>query len=1240
MFRNMKIGLRLALGFSVVLVLMAAIIVVSLRQAQVNHDKFEYIIKINNVRWQLANSMINQVKIVSIALRNILLLKDINKTRETRKMIAETRIGYDENLKKVEEMTSSDDAKMFDIILKIKAAQKKSRTLNDAVFELTVAGKHDEAFDLMIGKGSPEENQWIEHVDDLILHNQERVILRYNEMKEAARLARTTMLILTVLAIALSLAIVVFLTLDISRPLNRCVHEAERIACGDLTMDIPTAETRGDETGLLVQSFRKMSVALKDVANQADVISRGDYSAEIASRSDKDTLGLALQRMTRTLRDNRESARKTEWLKTGILRLNDAMAGDPDLTTLAGKAISEIATYLDAQVGAIYMVQDGIDAALAMMGNYAYSQRKDLSTVIKPGEGLVGQAALEKKQIVIRNVPEDYIKVTSGLGERIPRFICISPFSNEDRLEGVMEVGTLNEITELQLEYLQQAMPSLAIAVESAQAMATQARLLEESRVLSEELQAQQEELQAANEELEGQTQRLQASEEKLKVQQEELQVTNEELEEKNELLGRQKRDVEKARKDLELQAEELALASKYKSEFLANMSHELRTPLNSLLLLSQSLVENKTGNLTKEQVEYARIIHGGGSDLLNLINDILDLSKIEAGQMDLQLGTVRIRDLADGVRSFFGHMTEEKGLQLEIAVRADAPALITSDHKRIEQVIKNLMSNAIKFSDSGSVTVTFARPAPDTNLSRSGLAAGACLAVEVKDTGIGIAPENKKIIFEAFQQGDGGTARKYGGTGLGLSISRELAHLLGGEIRVESEAGKGSTFTLYLPVAVSSSRKVAAPGASAAITVARADIGSVPDATGQSATTVQIEDDRANLKKGDRVILVIEDDPNFARILYKKCREKDFKCLAAPSGEAGLELATIHQPAAIILDIRLPGMNGWTVLSELKESTNTRHIPVHIVSVEGDPTEALRRGAVGYAAKPLSQEDLEEILRRLEQVSAKKSRRILLVEDDPTIRRETIKLISDRYIKVDEAKTGEQALAALRSGDYDCVVLDLGLPDMNGLELLKTLEQEGLPVPPIVIHTARDLTREVEAELREFSDSIVIKDVRSQERLLDEVTLFLHSVVGQMPEKKRHIIRNLYDTDALLKDKKVLIVDDDMRTTFAISRLLSERGMKTLKAEDGERALRLLEEHADVDLVLMDIMMPVMDGYEAMKRIRDQEKFSRLPIIALTAKAMPEDREKCLAAGANDYLPKPADQKRLLSMMRVWLCR
>ncbi len=1030
-------------------------------------------------------------------------------------------------------------------------------------------------------------------------------------------------------------------------------------------------------------TLRRVGGEPSAIAGVTEQIANGNLDIQIEGGTG---IHASVARMLDALRANRDNTQRQDWLKTGITRLNEVMSGDPDLSTLASKVISEVTTYLDAQVGALYVInaecgmrnaeESGLDsgpelrapvsALLRLVGSYAYTKRKNLSNVFKLGEGLVGQAALEKQQILVNNVPEDYIKVTSGLGERTPRFICVTPFLYEGRIKGVIEIGTLNQMTEKQMEYLVKAMPALALIVESAEGRTKLTKALQESRQFSEGLQAQQEELKAANEELEQQTQRLTGSEERLKTQQEELEVTNAELEEKNEMLEQQKREVEQANRVVEEKAAELATASKYKSEFLATMSHELRSPLNSLLLLAQSLAQNKDGNLTDDQVESAEVIYGSGTDLLNLINEILDLSKIEAGRVDLQFGTVRVSDLADSVRVSFGQMAEEKGLKLEVGVSGDAPDEITSDRKRVEQVIRNLVSNALKFTKEGSVTVTFGQlsfvnghwqddtgkiadlrlptdQSPMTNdATKSPMTNDRRLSIAVKDTGIGIAAEKHKIVFEAFQQADGGTARKYGGTGLGLSISRGLANLLGGEIQVQSQEGKGSVFTLYLPVKLEEKRSEEIGDRKR-----RREDSSAFRARhsaferSELRTRTSIADDRENLEEGDKLILIIEDDSRFAKVLYDKCHERGFKCLAAPAGEAGLELAGKHLPDGIMLDIRLPGMDGWAVLGTLKDDIRTRHIPVHVVSVEEMRTESLRRGAIGHATKPLNQEELEQAFNKIEATAHEKTKRVLLVEDDDRIRRSVKQLIGDGDVRVDEAATGEKAIKALRATRYGCLILDLGLPDMSGGELLKRVEAEGLKLPPIIIHTARELTEQEEMELREHAESIVIKDVRSQERLLDEVALFLHRVVSQMPEKKKQMIQNLHETDVLLKDKKVLVVDDDMRTTFALSRLLSERGMKALKAGNGEQALQVLDQEPDVDLILMDIMMPVMDGYEAIRRIRNSELATRkVPIIVLTAKAMPEDRQKCIEAGANDYLPKPVDQERLISMMRVWLYR
>ncbi len=1201
MLRDMKVGARLTWAFGLIIGLMAAIIIVDLRQSQVTQRDLDKIINVNNVRIELGNNMCDSARDSAILVRSIILSKyrsaGNKHALEFISELAGKRKFYSENSAKLEKLMIRDDSRGLLVFGDLKDSAAAAFPLQDKVIALALAGKPAEAVVEMESKAYPAVKHWIDDTNVLVAHNMERNNMHFREVDEAIRFSRKATLTMGALAIVLSLIMVFLLSMGVTRPLTRLVLAVNRIASGDLAADLSAVEKRGDELGELMQAFNAMAARL---------------------------------------RENRDSAERADWLKSGIARLNLAMVGDPDPSDLAAKVISEISNYLGVQVGAVYLAQESDSSSYALTGSYAYSGRKDQPETFRPGEGLVGQAALEKKQILVKNAPEDYFKVLSGLGGRVPRFICVSPCIYEGRVKGVIEIGSLNELNDMHMEYLDKAMPAIAVAFEGAESRLKLSRSLEESQAQGEELQSQQEELKVANEALNEQAQALKASEEELKAQQEELQVTNEELEEKNNLLDRQNRDVETARQEIEEKAADLALVSKYKSEFLANMSHELRTPLNSLLLLAQSLKENKAGNLTAEQVEAARIIYGGGNDLLSLINEILDLSKIEAGRMELKTAPVPVSGLAEGASAFFGHMAEDKGLKLNVEVRADAPAEIVSDRKRVEQVIKNLVSNALKFTDKGSVSLSFFRPAPGADLSKSGLSAAGCLGIEVRDTGIGISPSDQHRIFEAFQQVDGGTARKYGGTGLGLSISRELARLLGGEIKVDSEPGKGSVFTLYLPLAAPSHRAAGPDDIAAAVSRKAGESGAAP----QSPAAAQPADDRGDLDKGDKVMLVIEDDVNFAKLLYGKCRERGFKCLLATTGEAGLELAVKYLPVAVILDIYLPGMDGWSVLGALKENINTRHIPVHIVSAEENSAEAARRGAVGHAVKPLSQQGLEETFRKLEHAWAGKAKRVLVVENAAEMRGRILELIGGRDVKVDGVETGAKALEALRAGGYDCVVMDIGLPDIDGMELLKTLEREGISVPPVIIHTAREFTREEEAAFRERAEAIVIKDVRSQERLLDEVSLFLHRMVSAMPEKQSKMIRDLHNADQVLLGKKVLIVDDDMRTTFAMSRLLTEHGIKTLKAEDGEKGLKLLAENPDTDLVLMDVMMPVLDGYETMKSIRAQEKFRKLPIIVLTAKAMPEDREKCLAAGANDYLPKPVDQERLLSMMRVWICR
>ncbi|MDM8549664.1 response regulator [Desulfobacterales bacterium HSG2] len=1034
---------------------------------------------------------------------------------------------------------------------------------------------------------------------------------------------------------------------------------AERISEGDLGTKV---DVKG-KNDLVAKSVNQMVDNFAEFARQADAIAMGDYSANIAPRSENDVLGSAMRRMTQTLREvgavaesvskldlskkvevkgdndlvakaiNRmvdnfaEFVRQNEredWLKTGQNQLNDQMRGDPDEKKLADNVITFLAGYLNAQIGTLYLAEEESDT-LRLAGSYAFARRKELGDRIKIGEGLAGQAAYEKKMISVTGIPEDYTRIRSATGDAMPNNIVIAPFLLEGQLIGVIELGAFHEFSDRETDLLNNVMESVALSFNSVRNRMRTNELLGETQRQAEEVESQAEELKAANEELEQQSR--------------EMESLNEELEEKAEALEVQKEDIEQKNREVEEKAEELAIASKYKSEFLANMSHELRTPLNSLLLLSAGLSRNRERNLTPEQVESVTIIHNGGKELLQLIDEILDLSKIEAGMMETDFRSVPVREIAGRMGQKFGHMAEAKGLELKISTDQDLPDSIVTDRNRLDQILTNLLSNAIKFTSKGSVTVDFSQPGSEDagKFLRSGLKPEETVAIAVTDTGIGIPPGKKQVIFEAFQQAEGGTARKYGGTGLGLSISRELATLLGGEIRVRSIVGEGSAFTLLLPVAAkppSQAEERKRRERPAPMPEMRASEISEADTSAKS-----IQDDRENLGENDTVLLIIEDDLKFAEILLNQCRDRGFKCLATPNGSDGLELAVRHLPSGIILDLHLPDMDGRSVLTALKENTATRHIPVHIISADERNPDALRQGAVGFLTKPVSQEQLDGIFLRFREFADKDVKDLLVVEDDEPTRKAVTELIGNSDVRITGVASGQEAFKLFQSASFDCMILDLKLPDMSGFELLDRLRQEKeIRIPPVIVHTGRELTEEEHHYLLEYTESVVIKGVRSQERLLDETALFLHRIVGNLSAERQKMIRQLYDPEYLFKDKKVLAVDDDIRNLFALTRLLQEQGMEVLRAEDGQKALKLLETESDVSLVLTDIMMPGMDGYELIRRIRKQKQFRELPVIALTAKAMKEDRAKCIAAGASDYIAKPVDEQRLFSMMRVWL--
>lgn len=1242
---DLKIGTRLTIGFVLVILLTLTVSGIAMRQmnilASIVSNLFEHPFTVGYVVLDI-RAEINQM---NDELRRFLFASDAAELDEVERSINEVapRLLEDFELVKERYLGNKND------VLIAQQAFNNWKSKLEQVLETVRSGergKLDKVFYLEHQKRTNE------------LRNKLNVLIEFSygeakNLQDAARdqEVRARKIIIGFLGVVmiLSLGITWLIAQSITPPLQLIVRYMKDIASGDLRHDVRI--TQKDEIGALADSFREMQIGLRDKADVAMAIADGDFSRQVALGGRDDHLGKAINQMTLALQDSKKQSDLQDWIKTGKNELNRIIVGQGDLRVLAAEMLSFFAGYLKAQVGTLYVMSE--DGFLTLKGSYAAGQGHPLDQTIKTGEGLVGQAALEKEIISVSGLPHDYLRVSSSLGDSPAHHIIAVPLLFENVTKAVIELGSIETFGEAELDFLRDTSGVAAIAVHTVQNQGKLKQLLEQTQQQTQQLQVQEEELRVANEELEGQTQSLRKSEEQLKQQQEELRAINEELEEKNHYLEAQKLQIdqknqalENARQELELRARELEVTSKYKSEFLSNMSHELRTPLSSLLLLSGDLQQNPRGNLDPDQVESASVIHKSGQDLLQLINEVLDLSKIEAGRMTLKVEDIDLSDLASSTMQNFKHVAAQKGLQFAVSISDGLPQSIKTDSLRLQQILNNLVSNALKFTEHGSVSVKLQRPSSEVNLTRSGLNPDSCIAFCVTDTGIGIPFDKQMQVFEAFQQADGSTSRKYGGTGLGLSIVRELAKLLGGEIQLTSAPGQGSTFILYLPLAFAMRDAVLETetevelgwGAVDSTDTLPIEVRSKREPPEQIHT---LPDDRASLRSSDRIILLIEDDPGFARILLDQCHAKGFKALVSATGEEGLELAEKFVPAAVILDIRLPGMSGSTVLNILKTNPATRHIPVHIISVEETTLDTLQRGAVGFTTKPLSREKLEDVFERIEQVVAKKIKDMLLVEDNAELRLGIVKLIGDADLNIVDVESGAEALAALKKRRFDCMILDLGLPDMSGSELLDRMAAEqDFDMPPVIVYTGKDLTREEELSLRKHAESIIIKGVKSEERLLDEVSLFLHKTISTMTPPKRQMIINLHERDAELADKTILLVDDDMRNLFAMSKILADKGLNVLKAEDGQKALALLETQPEIALVLLDIMMPVMNGYQTAREIRKQPRFHDLPIIALTAKALKEDRNKCIAAGANDYLSKPVDIDRLLSMLRVWLYR
>ena len=937
-----------------------------------------------------------------------------------------------------------------------------------------------------------------------------------------------------------------------------------------------------------------------------------------------------------------KSAQRLEqqaWLRNGQTELAEQVLGRLTLNMLGRNILQFCAQYVGAVVAAVYVRED--HGGLKRVASYGFSREQEArDQLIHNDEGIVGQAAQQDQIIRLDDVPVDYFKVSSGLGEGSPRSVLVVPTSDDDRVNGVIELGFLRPLTERDVELFELIADNVGMSIEAARYRQRLQEVLAETQQLNEELQVQQEELKTANEELEEQSRILKESQTHLETQQAELEQTNEQLadqalalEAQRDAMDHKNTELNQAQVQLEERAEELQRSSKYKSEFLANMSHELRTPLNSSLILAKLLSENPQENLSAEQVKFAESIYSAGNDLLNLINDILDISKVEAGKLEVHPENTNVARLVEGLSGMFQPLAGEKELAFEVELQPGTPPMIFTDRQRLEQILKNLLSNAFKFTEKGHVSLDVSRQP------------GEGIAFTVRDSGIGIAPEQQESIFEAFRQADGTTNRRYGGTGLGLSISRDLATLLGGSISVTSEPGQGSVFTLTLPEQFVEHDEPYEPyQLSVPANRQHSVVVKAPSPVAVPAPVVQVEiprflDDREKAPFTTRCILVIEDEPNFARILFDLAHELGYHCLVAHGADEGFSLAAEFIPDAILLDMRLPDHSGLTVLQRLKALAPTRHIPVHVISVEDRVEAAMHMGAVGYAVKPTTREELKDVFARLEAKLTQKVKRVLLVEDDDLQRDSIARLIGDEDIEITAVGLAQEALDLLRATIYDCMIIDLKLPDMLGNDLLKRMSTEDIcSFPPVIVYTGRNLTRDEEAELRKYSRSIIIKGARSPERLLDEVTLFLHKVESQLSYERQTMLKTARSRDKVFEGRKILLVDDDVRNIFALTSALEHKGAIVVIGRNGREALERLNEVEDIDLVLMDVMMPEMDGYEATIEIRKNPRWRKLPIIAVTAKAMKDDQERCLQAGSNDYLAKPIDLDRLFSLIRVWL--
>lgn len=1202
-FTNVSIQRKLILAFGLILVVFATAVVAILVSIERQTDAREWSEHTRDVIREvtLAGRAAQEADLV---LRGISMSGDVDGAHDYEQQVAAYRDHVDEALKLTVDAPEQQVRFRHAEEMMTRWVDQAAAPLLAELHKASGADALAQAGQRYLARSAPLLGEIDSTLDDATVDEQTKLLNRDAVLTSYVSRIRVLVIVMLVLGVLVGFASILLASRSLTQPIGHLTELMTRLAGKDHDFEIEGKE-RGDEIGA---SARALQV-FKDAA-----IETNDQN----------------------------------WIKTNVSDVAGVLQSTETREAFARALTAEIAPRIKAGV-ALFFAFDEQAKTLDLLGSYGFRQRKHLGTRYALGEGLIGQAALEGKAIVLDQVPDDYVAIHSGAGEAPPRNIIALPLMLQEQLLGVVEFGSFTRFGQVEQRLLDELMPFAALSLENLNRAQRTQELLARTQAQAKELQAseeelrvQQEELAATNEELQGKTtelveqqQRLRASEEELRVQAEELQASNEELRQKSETLNEQKQVLTDLQKETEQKAEELARASQYKSDFLANMSHELRTPLNSLLILSRNLADNEDGNLDEDQVESARVIHESGSNLLRLINDILDLSKIEAGKMNVVGENLQLRYFAQSLIRHFKAMASEKGLEFDVDIAEGTPETIHTDGARLEQIANNLLGNAFKFTREGSVRVEITRPSPRLATS-FGLPADRSIAITVTDTGIGIPRDKLDHIFGTFEQMDASTSRKYGGSGLGLAIARKLAALLGGGIAVESVVDSGSTFSVVLPEhLVTANTHDASLAVLPSVPEPAQDIEQAAPVSSMPSGTMPkpwIPDDRDQIRDGDTVILAIEDDPVFARTLVDMIRRKGYRALAAGDGESGLYLAREFRPTGVLLDVMLPGIDGWAVIERLKQDLQTRRIPVHFISAAEDTAKARDFGAVGFLTKPVERDAVLAAFERLLQSAETGKRRMLLVDDDEDSRLAISRLIASDKVDIIEAQSGEEALELLDNEAFDCIVLDLGLPGISGFDFLEIISQQPGSPPPIVIHSGRELTREESTKLREYTDSIVIKGTRSLERLLDEVSLFLHSV------RRNAGTRVVRDIDSGLSGRTVLVVDDDMRNVFALSKILREKGLNVVMAQDGQKALRQIEDNDAIEIVLMDIMMPGMDGYETMREVRKHPQHVKLPIIAVTAKAMAGDRDKCLEAGANDYLAKPIDIDKLLSMMRIWL--